>query len=450
MLFTRCPDCHTNFRITADALRKADGQVKCGHCSAVFNAYQELRDDSGSGLQAPPEDNPTDVGSDSLSETDEYVALDDEAAEGSTRAEVEAGEAEVAEVEAEIPPLIEAEADDDEAGQVETDLPSPKESSLEFDLPQDEWTTFFEPDVDHHTLADNLPQGGGAIRPATDPVEPQDSEQSIDDIVIKEVVIEDVAAEDAETVPGDTQDGASRVIQAPASDETTAQLVEAASRAPEVSPETTIVLEEIDSPEDATSRSSYENDLMAIHQVDAQLQPGEKSVSHRWSVGSLLFLALLVIQAIHHFRAPLAGQPIVGPLLQAAYSVAGTEVIPDWDLSQYEIMDWVATADVGTGGPGSLQISARIHNRGPRPQPYPNVRLELKDRWEATVGSRIFTAEEYLPGDVTHERIMGAGETAPASLEVVDPGQDAYGFELDICTELSAGGLRCASDTVFQ
>ena len=89
MLFTRCPDCHTNFRITADALRKADGQVKCGHCSAVFNAYQELRDDSGSGPQAPSEDKPTDVGFDSLSETDEYVALDDEAAEGSTRTEVE-------------------------------------------------------------------------------------------------------------------------------------------------------------------------------------------------------------------------------------------------------------------------------------------------------------------------------------------------------------------------
>ena len=328
-------------------------------------------------------------------------------------------------------------------------MPSPKETSLEFDLPQDEWTTFFEPDVDHPP-ADNLPQGGGAIQPATDPVEPQASEQSIDDIVIKEVVIESVAAEDAETAPGDTQEGVSRVIQAPASDEAAAQLVEAASRAPEAPPETAVVLEEIDSPEDATSRSSYENDLMAIHQVDAELQPGEQSASRRWSVGSLLFLALFVLQAIHHFRAPLARQPIVGPFLQAAYSVAGSEVTPDWDLSQYEIMDWVATANVGTGGPGSLRISARIHNRGPRPQPYPNVRLELKDRWEATVGSRVFTAEEYLPGDVTRERIMGAGATAPASLEVVDPGQDAYGFELDICTELSAGGLRCASDTVFQ
>src|SRR5690606_41227460 len=43
MLFTRCPDCETTFRITAEALRKADGQVRCGRCARVFNAYNELR-----------------------------------------------------------------------------------------------------------------------------------------------------------------------------------------------------------------------------------------------------------------------------------------------------------------------------------------------------------------------------------------------------------------------
>src|SRR5690606_34344027 len=43
MLFTRCPDCETTFRITAEALRKADGQVRCGRCACVFNGYTELR-----------------------------------------------------------------------------------------------------------------------------------------------------------------------------------------------------------------------------------------------------------------------------------------------------------------------------------------------------------------------------------------------------------------------
>ena len=44
MLFTRCPDCETTFRITDDALKKANGQVRCGRCASVFNAYAELHD----------------------------------------------------------------------------------------------------------------------------------------------------------------------------------------------------------------------------------------------------------------------------------------------------------------------------------------------------------------------------------------------------------------------
>ena len=44
MLFTRCPECDTTFRVTDEALKKANGQVRCGRCASVFNAYAELRD----------------------------------------------------------------------------------------------------------------------------------------------------------------------------------------------------------------------------------------------------------------------------------------------------------------------------------------------------------------------------------------------------------------------
>lgn len=39
MLYTRCPACMTTFRITADALGEAGGQVRCGRCETVFNAH---------------------------------------------------------------------------------------------------------------------------------------------------------------------------------------------------------------------------------------------------------------------------------------------------------------------------------------------------------------------------------------------------------------------------
>ena len=41
MLFTRCPECTTTFRVSDEALQKANGQVRCGRCASVFNAVTE-------------------------------------------------------------------------------------------------------------------------------------------------------------------------------------------------------------------------------------------------------------------------------------------------------------------------------------------------------------------------------------------------------------------------
>jgi predicted Zn finger-like uncharacterized protein len=39
---TRCPVCTTVFRVTSEQLRLRAGKVRCGHCQAVFNAFDEL------------------------------------------------------------------------------------------------------------------------------------------------------------------------------------------------------------------------------------------------------------------------------------------------------------------------------------------------------------------------------------------------------------------------
>jgi predicted Zn finger-like uncharacterized protein len=40
-IFTRCPGCSTVFRVTAAQLALREGQVRCGHCRAVFDANAE-------------------------------------------------------------------------------------------------------------------------------------------------------------------------------------------------------------------------------------------------------------------------------------------------------------------------------------------------------------------------------------------------------------------------
>ncbi|MEO9161125.1 MAG: DUF3426 domain-containing protein [Casimicrobiaceae bacterium] len=40
--FTRCPGCGTVFRVTAEQLKLREGQVRCGHCRAVFDANDHI------------------------------------------------------------------------------------------------------------------------------------------------------------------------------------------------------------------------------------------------------------------------------------------------------------------------------------------------------------------------------------------------------------------------
>jgi hypothetical protein len=124
-------------------------------------------------------------------------------------------------------------------------------------------------------------------------------------------------------------------------------------------------------------------------------------------------------------------------------------VVPRWDVEQYQILDWVATAEPSASGPGSLEITARILNRGPHAQPYPHIQLRLKDRWEETIASRVFRPAEYLESSGVTETPMPAGDTAHARLTIVDPGPDAYGFEIDVCVEAEVDLLTCGNDEVF-
>jgi predicted Zn finger-like uncharacterized protein len=43
-MYTQCPHCQTQFRIHAEQLRAAGGQVRCCRCSEIFNAVEHLQD----------------------------------------------------------------------------------------------------------------------------------------------------------------------------------------------------------------------------------------------------------------------------------------------------------------------------------------------------------------------------------------------------------------------
>jgi predicted Zn finger-like uncharacterized protein len=331
MLFTRCPECATTFRVSDEALRKASGQVRCGRCASVFNAFAERLD-----AEPAPSDDAT----------------------------------------ASAPPA-------------ETPAPPPD------------------------SLAPPTGEAPETPPPTRDAESVDPTAASIGASSVAEVVAE---AELAATEPR-SADATDVDFSAEQVDEVLAALAE---------------------PPPIVARPSW--------------SPQGETRAHAsrwWGVGATLAVLVLGAQVVNHFRATLAGHPAVGPWVQRAYGLIGITVTPHWDVRQYEILDWVATAEPNPSGVGSLKISARIQNRGPQRQPYPDVQLRLKDRWEEAVGSRMFAPDEYLSRDASHAGLMSPGETARAEIEVVDPGPDAYGFELDVCIEVEANKLTCRNDKVF-
>ena len=328
MLLTRCPECDTTFRVTDETLKKASGQVRCGRCASVFNAYAELQDEGVS--------------------------------------------------------------------------PSPAAARTQAEALQ---------------------------RPPPEPSKP--------------------------AAPAPTRLGTKRAENGPGTSVGTASLAEVVSDAELAAADAASETRADAAARDTGAISATEVERVLTDDSAGALpyvwqRAGEPPPRPRWwTVATALALLALGVQLIHYFRADLAGHPTFGPWLTATYKVFGVDVAPNWDVHQYEIIDWVATAEPNARGLGSLKITARIQNRGPQRQPYPAVQLRLKDRYETALGSRVFTPAEYLPRDTPSGRLMSPGETARAEIEVVDPGPDAYGFELDVCIEVEASLVTCGTDEVF-
>jgi hypothetical protein len=47
-------------------------------------------------------------------------------------------------------------------------------------------------------------------------------------------------------------------------------------------------------------------------------------------------------------------------------------------------------------------------------------------------------------------RMLSPGERADATLDIVDPGKDAEGFEIDVCLRTTTQKISCAADAAPQ
>lgn len=164
----------------------------------------------------------------------------------------------------------------------------------------------------------------------------------------------------------------------------------------------------------------------------------------RWTAGSLLLLLVLIIQVAHHYRHDLAANATLNGPLTSIYAVLGIPLVPRWDLTAYEVRQ--LGASTAADAPGRITVRASVKNSAHQAQPLPLLRVTLQDRFGNRIASRDVSPQSYLPRAIPRSSLLSAGQRIDAEMTFVDPGSNAVGFEIDACMPAPGGEIACAND----
>ena len=426
-MYTQCPDCATVFRVTADALRTAQGNVRCGVCSTSFDALENLSEEpfraTPDGQEGPaPEDTITveeTPGNESieLSTAAEAVPSPDSAVE------IESGGSDSANE-----PSFEFDASPEDLDRLFVEMPATElqHMAAAARLADQPSTLVIDPGVIAASLsvseddkAKLLPHGDA---PPHNDLEPTDEFP---------ILVLDESDEDF-VLP----DSAAPIAPSPV-----ASKPRDPSKKPRAFKPSPFEAPRILIPDEM--RKGLADEAAAIDAPIFEV-PETQDGSRRWpwAVGVGMLLLTLAAQVVHARRDDLLRKPAIGPLLAEVYALVGMPVATPTDLSAYELRQWGAASDALQAG--RLLLRASIVNRASYAQPYPLLRLALQDRFGTTVGVRDIEPADYLPGEGPGT-LLGPGQRADAEIRIVDPGKDAVGFEMDVCLALTSG-VRCANE----
>ena len=383
-MYTRCPDCATVFRVTADALRIAQGDVRCGVCSNTFNAIENLSEQAFRPDAEPDDDTPS---------PDDSMTVEELPGTENIELAVEST--------ADAEPAPEPAADEDEA------------TAMEFHGDAADVEKLFVVEGSKPVNFDPA-KVAASLTLAEQDIDRTDeypilvlNEQDVPEEIILEAESE-LVAHAAPPKPAPPTSATSSRILIP--DEMRKRLLE-----------------------EAAARSAITGDF------DFERTTGQPR-RWPWTVGVVAALLLFGLQVLHSQRETLVREPGVGPWIARTYAFFGAPLATPTDLAAYELRQWGAANDPLQ--PDRLTLRASIVNRAPYAQPMPLLRLALLDRFGSTLRVGDVAPTDYLPGPGT-PRLLESGQRADAEIRVVDPGKDAVGFEMDVCLAMD-GNIRCA------
>jgi predicted Zn finger-like uncharacterized protein len=470
-LFTQCSKCETVFKLSAEVLRAAGGQVRCGKCGEIFNALAHLAEDPS-------------VFSSEETEIDLEFRADSilESPAPMTPQRPEAAEEDFAPPGVEIARLQILDWNENEPPDGHTPEEDPRseefgETSMEFTLPPGELDRIFV-ETKKRTPIPSGETGGEARAPRL-PVEK---------IAPPAAVPKPPSQPLVPTAPRPPMQSAPR----PA-----AQPTPSSRPAPPATPQAALqpVPPPRPAPLPATPLPPHPEDIELYNAADMEPDPAANSLpsgfevsedirremlsgiesscdepssrlksprgsarrraspfeltseenpraSTQWLIGAAAAALLLIVQLVHHNREWLAAHTPLGGALRALYSTMGAPVSAPANLSAYQLRQWGVTGDPAADG--TLRVRASILNTAAQLEAFPLLRVTLANRFGSSIGTRDFEPSEYL-GKPT-ARLLAPGERVDATLDILDPGKSAEGFEIDVCLRNADRRVSCAND----
>jgi len=398
-VYTQCSKCETVFRLSAETLRAAGGQVRCGRCGEVFNALARLAEEA----TAFP------TGESSL--------------ESESRADAILQSAQP------VPPAAAPAPEGDEIAHLKI-LDAPDEevdldASLEFTLPPGELDRIFieTSPTPLQILAASVKAAAARSAPpaATAHPEPAHPEPAHPEPAHAEPV-------HAESVPTESM---------PAAPLPAASIPEPGmvlrNTPPQIERRVPVPAAKIPG---LTVSEDIRQEMLAGYQraelpeINAPRRPQLPPAV--WISAAVTLALLLVFQVVQ----------TNGEWLSAHAPLLDGDGKPSATLATYQLRQWGVTGDPGANG--TLRVRASIMNAAAQLQPYPLLRVTLADRFGTRVGAREFEPAEYL--GKAPARMIAPGERVDATLNILDPGKDAEGFEIDVCIRTAEKRIVCAAD----
>jgi predicted Zn finger-like uncharacterized protein len=437
-VYTQCSKCETVFKLSAEVLRVAGGQVRCGRCGEVFNALARLAEDSA-GFSTGESPLDLETRADSILESTAALQVVQMVAEDNEEF---------------VPPGVEiAQLEILDGDDVED-----ADRSMEFTLPPGELDRIF---VESKNRA--LP---GMPPPAQQPT--QQPVQQPAQRPAQEPVQQSAQQPAQEPIQPSAQQPAQEPIQPsvrrPAPPSAHPEARTEPERDPEPNPELPLHPESAAADalaaRDRVSGSEVPDDVRRdmLEEFDLLLRPqraardsGRNDAQRRlilWLGAAVVSALLLMAQVMHQNREWLAvhAHGPFGAVVRALYGALGTPLPAPANLSAYQLRQWGVTGDPDANG--TLKVRASILNTAAQLQPYPLLRVTLADRFGKGIGARDFEPGEYL-GKPT-ARLLTPGERVDATLQILDPGKNAEGFEIDVCLRGADHRITCANDVAPQ